>query len=136
MNLQMATRHALFAILELAAHPDSQIPAADIAAKYGISTNHLSKVMRILGREGLVEAARGVGGGYRFVGNAKRLTLLDLIHVFEPVGVRPAPGGEPGDDTAEGRGLRLVMEEIDGATRATLSSITVETMLKLIRRQG
>jgi Rrf2 family protein len=136
MNLQMATRHALFAILELAARPEAQMSAADIAGKYGISPNHLSKVLRTLGREGLVEAVRGVGGGYRFVGNAKRLNLLDVIRIFEPVGLRPPLGLEPGDDTAEGLGLRLVMDEIDGSTRATLSSITIDTMLKLIRRRA
>lgn len=134
MTLQMATRHALFAILELAARPETQMSAADIADKYGISTNHLSKVLRTLGREGLVEAVRGVGGGYRFVGNAKRLNLMDIIHIFEPVGLRPPSGREPGDDTAEGRALRLVLEEIDSNTRATLSSITIDTMLKIARR--
>jgi len=134
MNLQMATRHALFAILELAARPECQMSAADIAQKYAISPNHLSKVLRQLGREGLVEAVRGVGGGYRFVGNAKRLTLLEVISIFEPVGLRPPAGAEPGDATAEGRALRLVIDEIDGSTRATLSSITIDTMTKLIRR--
>lgn len=135
MTLQMATRHALFAVLELAARPDAQMSAADIADKYGISPNHLSKVLRTLGREGLVEAVRGVGGGYRFVGNAKRITLLDIIRIFEPIGLRPRPGLEPGDDTPEGQALRTVLEEIDSTTRATLSSITVDTMLKIARRQ-
>jgi len=134
MNLQMATRHALFAILELAAQPERQVSAAEIAEKYDISLNHLSKVLRALGRQGLVEAVRGVGGGYRFVGNARRVTLLDIISAFETVGPSPIAHREPGDDTAEGRALHTVMEEIDILTEATLSSITVETMLKMIRR--
>ncbi|SDD99670.1 Rrf2 family transcriptional regulator [Rhodospira trueperi] len=134
MNLQMATRHALFAILELAAQPDRQVSAAEIAEKYDISLNHLSKVLRTLGRRGLVEAVRGVGGGYRFVGNARRVTLLDIINAFEEVGPSPGSHRDPGDDTAEGQALRTVMEEIDILTEATLSSITVETMLKMIRR--
>lgn len=134
MNLQMATRHALFAILELAAQPDRQVSAAEIAEKYDISLNHLSKVLRTLGRRGLVEAVRGVGGGYRFIGNARRVTLLDIISAFEEVGPTPGSLRDAGDDTAEGRALRTVMEEIDILTEATLSSITVETMLKMIRR--
>jgi len=134
MNLQMATRHALFAILELAADPNRQISAAEIAEKYGISLNHLSKVLRTLGRNGLVEAVRGVGGGYRFIGNARRVTLLDIISAFEQVGKPAASHREPGDDTAEGRAMRMVTEEIDIMTQATLSSITVDTMLKTIRR--
>lgn len=134
MKLQIATRHALFAILELAAQPGRQMSASDIADKYSISPNHLAKVLRTLGRMGMVEAARGVGGGYRFAGNSKRLNLLDIIAIFEPIGANAAGSREAGDDTSEGQALRLVLDEIEDTTRATLSSITVDTMLKIVRR--
>ena len=134
MKLQIATRHALFAILELAAEPDRQMSAAEIADKYALSPNHLAKVLRTLGRAGMVEASRGVGGGYRFCGNAKRLNLLDIIAIFEPIGPNAAGAREAGDDTREGQALRQVLNEIEDSTRATLSSITVDTMLKLVRR--
>ncbi len=129
----MATRHALFAVLELAAQPERQMSAAEIAVKYGISPNHLAKVLRTLGREGFVEAVRGVGGGYRFAGNAKRTNLLDIIRIFEPVGSLEAD--ELADDnTSEGLALRRVLKEIDDTARATLSSISLDTMLKLVSR--
>lgn len=134
MRLQVATRHALFAILELAAQPDRQMSASDIAEKYGISPNHLAKVLRTLGRLGMVEASRGVGGGYRFSGNAKRLNLLDIVAVFEPIGPNASGAREAGDDTREGKALRRVLDEIEAGTRATLSSITIDTMLKIVRR--
>ncbi len=106
MKLQVATRLALYAILQLASDPRRQFAAADIAGRFGISANHLAKVLRILGRAGLVEALRGAGGGYRFRGNARRVTLLDVVQLFEPVG----PGG-PGDRDAGAHngqpGLRL-----------------------------
>ena len=78
MRLQIATRIALYAILQLADDPRKQLAAAEIAERFGISVNHLAKVLRTLGRAGLVEALRGVGGGYRFRGNAKRVTLLHV----------------------------------------------------------
>ncbi len=130
----MATRHALFAVLELAAQPERQMSAAEIAAKYGISPNHLAKVLRTLGREGLVEAARGVGGGYRFAGNAKRTNLLEIIRIFEPAGTLQAAEREPDGATSEAHALRMVLDEIDDTARATLSSISVDTMLKLVQR--
>ncbi|TCO70142.1 Rrf2 family transcriptional regulator [Rhodovulum euryhalinum] len=134
MKLQLATRHALFAILELASRPDRQLSAAEIADKYDLSTNHLAKVLRTLGRAGLVEASRGVGGGYRFCGNAKRLNLLDIVQLFEPIWPIGQGAPEPGDHTRNGQALRRVLGEIEEATRATLSSITVDTMLKISRR--
>ncbi len=69
MRLHKATWCALYAVLELARDRERQVSAAEIAERYGISANHLAKVLRGLGRAGLVESVRGAGGGYRFAGN-------------------------------------------------------------------
>jgi Rrf2 family transcriptional regulator, nitric oxide-sensitive transcriptional repressor len=132
MRLQIATRLALYSVLQLAADPTKQFAAGEIAERFGISVNHLAKVLRTLGRAGLVEALRGAGGGYRFRGNAKRVTLLDVVQLFEDL----APTGRADDvaaeASAEGRALGRVLHEIDDIARATLSSITLATMLKLM----
>ena len=135
MRLQKATAFALYAVLELAADPARQFTAAEIADKYGISVHHLAKVLRDLGRAGLVGAVRGVGGGYRFAGNTKRLTLMDVIRIFEDVsaGTEAAAQRPAGPDIAEG--LRFVLAEIDTQTVATLRSISLSTMLKLVARR-
>jgi Rrf2 family protein len=132
MKLQIATRIALYAVLELAADPRRQFAAAEIAERFGISVNHLSKVLRTLGRAGLVEALRGAGGGYRFRGNAKRVTLLHVIELFEDVGPSARAEDEGAASSFEGRALRRVLDEIDDIARATVGSITLATMLKLV----
>ena len=93
MKLQKSTLLALYSVLEFAADPGRQITAGEIAGKYGVSTHHLSKVLRDLGRAGLLESVRGVGGGYRFSGNTKRITLMDVIDLFEDISARTAKGG-------------------------------------------
>ena len=132
MKLQTATRLGIYAVLELASDPGRQLSAKEIAKRFGISVNHLGKVLRTLGRAGLVEAVRGAGGGYRFCGNDRRVTLLDVIQLFEDV-VSPSSRGsrEPGVRTPAGRALHRVVDEIHEITRATLGSITIATMLKL-----
>ena len=135
MRLQRASRLALYAVLELAGAPGRQLSAAEIAEKYGVSINHLAKVMRELGRAGLVESARGVGGGFRFSGNAKRTTLMDVISLFETISARESGPGEPGEDTETGQALAQVLDEIDEIAWATLHSITLSTMLKLTERR-
>ena len=134
MKLQKASRFALYAVLELAADPARQLSAAEIAGRYGISTNHLAKVLRDLGRAGLVDSVRGVGGGYRFSGNAKRVTLYDVIEMFEDVSHRRARERDPAEETDIGAALRVVLNEIDDIASATLRSITIDTLLKLMRR--
>jgi Rrf2 family protein len=133
MRLQKATAIALYAVLELAADPTRQLTAVEIAETYGISAHHLAKVLRDLGRGGLVDSARGVGGGYRFAGDAKRLTLMDVISLFEDVDAdAPAPHAK---EPEIAHGLRFVLTEIDRQSAATLRSITLATMLKLVARR-
>jgi len=134
MRLQKATRFALYAVMELASSSERYVSAAEVATKYGISLNHLAKVLRTLGRSGLVEASRGVGGGYRFVANAKRTTLLQIIQLFENIDPITAGEREPGDSTEAGLTLKRVLEEIEDTARATLSSISLDTMIKMTRR--
>jgi Rrf2 family protein len=134
MKLQKNTSLALYSVLEFATDPDRHISAAEIADKYGVSSHHLAKVLSELARAGVVESVRGVGGGYKFAGNARRLTLMDVIRNFEDLS--PAiDRREPGELTPVGRALGVVLSEIDEIAKATFSSITLATMLRLIERQ-
>lgn len=132
MKLQQNTRLALYSLLEFAADPERQISAAEIAQKYAVSSHHLAKVLAELSRVGMVQSVRGVGGGYRFVGNARRLTLMDVISRFEDV----LPNEHVlSQQTPVGQGLASVLSEIDEIAKASMSSITLETMLRIISRQ-
>ena len=133
MKLQTSTRLAIHAVAQLAARPGAQLSAAVIARRSGISVNHLVKVLRTLGRARLVEAARGAGGGYRFRGNPRRVTLLEVMELFEDVG--PPRSAGIGARTPEGRALARILEEIGDMTRATLGSVTIATFLKVGRRE-
>lgn len=134
MKLQVSTQIALYAVLELASDPSRQLSAGEIAERYGISTHHLAKVMRPLVREGLVQSARGAGGGYRFRGRASRTTLFDVISLFEDLSSElELVNDGPMRSTEIGAALNAVRSEIDELTRATLQSITLKTLLKSTR---
>lgn len=154
MKLQQNTLLALASALEFAAQPQRQLTVGEVAARYRVSAHHLAKVLRTLGRAGVLEAVRGARGGYRFAANAKRLTLLDVIELFEEIGAarhaRPERAGAArragvkratrrSEGTA-GAGeieaaLAVVFAEIDELARATFGSITLQTMLRLIERR-
>lgn len=127
MKLQTATRLGLYAVLELARDPERTLSVADLAQRFGVSSHHLAKVLRTLGAAGFVRGGRGAAGGYRFTGNRRRTTLMDIVALFEP-----APGQrakEAGEDTTIGEALQRVLTEIDEIAEATLRSISLETML-------
>ena len=135
MRLQVSTRLAIFAVLELTAREGCQLSVADIGEKYSISSHHLAKVMHVMGRAGLVRSVRGAGGGYQFAGNARRTTLLDVAQLFEDMSSVDQETGAA-DATPEGQTLHAVLTEIDDIARATLGSITIATMHKLVSRRG
>ena len=132
MKLQKNTLLALYSVLEFAARPGQHVPTAEVAERYGESAHHLAKVLSELARAGIVESLRGVGGGYRFVANPRRLTLLDVIRLFETLdAASPSPGNGA---TPADRALGQVLAEVDQTILATFGSITVATMLGMVER--
>ncbi len=138
MKLQKSTIFGLYAVLELASDTTRQLSTGDIADRYDISTHHLAKVMRTLARGGLVQSVRGARGGYRFSGNANRVTLLDVINLFEDL--RSELDLESGDNAAPKNEIDMALQavriEIDELARATLQSITLNTLIKDAHRRG
>ena len=135
MRLQKNTSLALYSVLEFASDPARHISAAEIAAKFGVSSHHLAKVLAELARSGVVKSVRGAGGGYRFTGNARRLTLMDIIQMFEEFARPSAERGARNGLTPVDLALDAVLSEIDENAKATFGSITLATMLRLIERQ-
>ena len=132
MRLQQSTLLGLYSVLALARENGGQLSAASIAQKFNVSINHLAKVLRILVKARLLQAVRGVGGGYRFVGNAKRTTLMDLIELFEPVSIEGFEDRGMEYGTRIEAGLAIALVEISEMMQATLRSITIGTVLKLM----
>ena len=136
MKLQKNTLFALFSVLEAASNPERQLSAGEIARKHRISPHHLAQVLHTLAQAGVVESVRGVGGGYRFTANARRLTMMDIIALFEPIGAT-AKGRAPRRRSSAGveRAIGTILTEIDAMAEATLRSISIATLLKLVQRQ-
>lgn len=130
MKLHQATRYAIWSIVELASRPGEQIAASELAAKYRISQHHLAKVLRTLSRARIVSSTRGPAGGCTFIGNANRLTLHDIIALFE----EDAPADGQGADTPVASEVARVLGEIDRITSATLRSVTIQTIINNARR--
>lgn len=135
MKLQVNTMLALYSVIEFASDPQRHIPAAVIAEKYDVSPHHLAKVLAELAHAGIVESVRGVGGGYRFAGNVRRITLMDVIALFEDLGAAARQRRGGASLTAVDQALDTVLHEIEENARATFSSITLATMLQLVARQ-
>ena len=128
MKLQQGTMCAILAVLHMASRPNEQIPANEIAEIYGVSQHHLAKVLRTLSLAGIVESTRGAGGGCSFIGDARNITLYDIIKLFES-GWFSAASPSPREQSDEAAELYRVLGEVDRHTAATLQSVTLQTIL-------
>ena len=64
MRLTFFTDFALRALMRLAGEPTRSFATNEIAAEFGISRNHLAKVVRDLADGGFISTQRGAGGGF------------------------------------------------------------------------
>lgn len=129
MKLQQATQCALLATLHLASRPGQHVTAPQLAEIYGVSPHHLAKVLRTLSRAGIVDSTRGVRGGCVFSGDQRKITLFDIITLFEPDwhdGGSPSVTNQATDVATE---LGHVLTEVDRLTSATLQSVSLQTII-------
>lgn len=100
MQLTAFTDYSLRVLISVAARDsDELVTIPEIAARYGISRNHLIKVVHYLSRCGYIETVRGKGGGFRLAKPADRIGVGEVIRATESsLGIVPcmdASGGAP-----------------------------------------
>jgi Rrf2 family nitric oxide-sensitive transcriptional repressor len=83
MRLTAFTDFGLRALMRLAGEPDRSFSTHEIAAEFGISRNHLIKIVRDLAESGYVITQRGAGGGFRLARPARSITLGEVVRTLE-----------------------------------------------------
>ena len=84
MRLSRHTDYALRVLIHLAAAPERLSSIAEIAHGYGISQNHLMKVVNNLARAGFLRTVRGRGGGIALAQPAEDIMIGTIVRQFEP----------------------------------------------------
>jgi Rrf2 family nitric oxide-sensitive transcriptional repressor len=83
MRLTLYTDYAMRVLLYLGARPDRLCSISEISGAYGISQNHLMKVVNDLVREGYVASVRGRFGGIRLGRPATEVNVGAVIRHTE-----------------------------------------------------
>jgi Rrf2 family nitric oxide-sensitive transcriptional repressor len=83
MRLTAFTDFALRALMRLAGEPSRSFATNEIATEFGISRNHLAKVVRDLADGGFISTQRGVGGGFSLARPPQSITLGEVVRALE-----------------------------------------------------
>ncbi len=84
MKLTTKGRYAVTAMLDLALHAqEGPVPLADISQRQGISLSYLEQLFAKLRKQGLVDSARGPGGGYRLSRAANEIAVADVVTAID-----------------------------------------------------
>lgn len=98
MQLTRFTDYSLRVLIYLGNHPDAQATVAGLAAEYGISRHHLTRVVHQLGLKGYIETVRGKGGGFSLARQPELIRIGDVVRDME-TGFELAECFRPGAST-------------------------------------
>jgi len=61
----------------------SRATIADVASLFGISANHIAKVVNLLARDGYIRSVRGIGGGIELAKVPDDISVGKVIELIE-----------------------------------------------------
>ncbi|KMY46205.1 Rrf2 family transcriptional regulator [Bacillus sp. FJAT-27916] len=83
MRLTSYTDYSIRVLMYLSADTHKLVNIKDIAAAYGISKNHLTKIIYHLGKLGYIETIRGRNGGIRLAIDPMDINIGELVRKTE-----------------------------------------------------
>ena len=83
MQLTLYTDYSLRVLLYLGLNTRRMATIADISRSYGISRNHLVKVVHNLAMQGFINTTRGRGGGITLARPAAKINIGDVVRHTE-----------------------------------------------------
>jgi Rrf2 family transcriptional regulator, nitric oxide-sensitive transcriptional repressor len=83
--ISQTAEYALRSVVYLGSQVGQPVTTQRIAAATRVPAGYLSKVLQALGKAGLVDAQRGLKGGYALARPLDELTVLDVINAVDPL---------------------------------------------------
>lgn len=112
----------------------ARLSATDISSRTGVPLPTAQKLMGRLASSGLLESARGTGGGFALARDAATITLADIVEAVEgPIAMTACvEGDEARHDCALESNCRVRphWDAVNGAIRDALAGVTLTSLAR------
>jgi len=130
-KINKLTDYAMLVITRMAAMPADLLSAQQLAEECQLELPTVSKVLKLLGKSGLLVSVRGAHGGYRLQREPQAISVTDVICAIEgPIGITEC-SIEPGSCSHEAVcQLRGNWHVIDREIHRVLDNLSIADMLQ------
>lgn len=130
MQLTRFTDYGLRTLVYLCVLPKDRLASIDeVCTTFGLSRNHIVKIVHRLGQEGYIQTIRGQGGGIRLAMPPSVINLGDVVRSLEP-NMSPVNCVEPSVCVLlPGCELKQVLSDAVDAFLTELDKYTLEDLI-------
>jgi FeS assembly SUF system regulator len=114
----------------LARNPNGWLTASELANAAALPSPTVSKVLKLLAQDGLLESHRGTKGGYALSRPAREISVADIVKAVDgPIALTECMGAPPGGCEIETLcPTRVNWRTINDAITVALKSVTIADM--------
>ena len=119
-------------VLAHLAHDEAELASAsEVAAATGLGLPTVSKLLKSLGKAGLVTSTRGSQGGYRLARDAREISAADVIDALEgPVSITECSATDSHCDYESVCTVGGAWRRINVAIRRSLNEVSLADLLR------
>lgn len=119
--------YGIVLLSHMATEPGRRFAAPELAAEMQLPLPTVSKILKILGRSGVLQSHRGVKGGYSLAESPNELSVATMISVLDgPIAITECVDESPGQCSQESScHIRGNWQRINTAVRGALESISL-----------
>lgn len=130
IRITKQTDYGIVLLTHLAAHPERQFNAPDLSMETRLPLPMVSKILKLLAREGLLSSHRGVKGGYGLARLPEEISMAEVIRILEgPIAITECVDDGGGDCAHEAIcPVRGHWQKINEVLRSALEGLSLAEM--------
>jgi FeS assembly SUF system regulator len=130
LRITKQTDYGIVLLSRMAADPERQFNAPELAGDAQLPLPTVSKILKLLARDGVLTSNRGVHGGYSLARRPEAITVAEIISSLEgAIAITECIEEGPMDCEQQGRcRVQANWQVINGAIKRALQGITLRDM--------